>query len=60
MNRIAQIVTATGFVNAVVRAAAPLTAPAGMTFMELSEESPDVCGWTWNGSAFVPPPEQEP
>lgn len=57
--RVAQIVTATGFVNAVVRPSGPLVAPTGMTFLEIEDHQPDVCGWTWDGENFIPPPAPE-
>ena len=55
MNRVAQIVTATGYVSAVVSPKAPLAAPAGMTFVELPDNSPDVAGYTWDGESFNAP-----
>lgn len=55
MLRIAQIVTATGYVSAVVRPKYPLVAPDGMTFIELADDSPDVAGYTWDGESFTAP-----
>lgn len=55
MNRVAQIVTATGYVSAVVRPKTPLTAPDGMTFVEIEDSSPDVSGKVWNGTTFEDP-----
>lgn len=52
MLRIAQIVTATGFVQAVVRPIGALVAPAEMTFMEIADNVPDPCGKYWNGATF--------
>lgn len=54
MNRVAQIITATGFVNAVVRPVGPITAPANMTFVEVEDNISVDAGWFWNGATFTP------
>jgi hypothetical protein len=41
MLRVAQIVTATGYVQAVVRPTGVLIQPTGMTFVEISDELED-------------------
>lgn len=53
MLRIAQIIIATGFVQAVVRPAGPLVAPAGMTFLEIADDIADPCGLYWDGDDFT-------
>lgn len=58
MNRVAQIVTATGYVSAVVRPKYPLVAPDGMTFVELPDNAPDVAGYTWDGESFSAPTQE--
>jgi hypothetical protein len=51
MLRVVQIVTATKFVQAVVRPIGPLIAPAGMTFMQIADDAADPCGqWYVNGA----------
>lgn len=52
MLRVAQIITATGFVQAVVRPSGPITAPAGMTFVEIDDEAADPCGWWYVDGEF--------
>ncbi len=53
MLRVAQIVTATGFVMACVRPSGPLVAPAGMTFLEIPDSLPEPTGKFWNFAAEV-------
>ena len=55
MKRIAQVITATGFVSAVVRPSGAVAVPPNMTFIEIEDDQPDVSGWTWDGEAFNPP-----
>lgn len=52
MNRVAQIVTATGFVQAVVRPAGALVVPPGMTFVEIDDAMPDPIGLYYFKGAF--------
>lgn len=53
MNRVVQIVIATGFVNAVVRPSGVLIAPPGMTFIEIEDDEPDPSGLRWDGKSFT-------
>lgn len=52
MLRVAQIVTATSRVQAVVRPAGELVAPAGMTFVEIADDVPEPSGMYYVAGAF--------
>lgn len=52
MKRIAQIVIATGFVQAVIITGGVLVAPSGMTFVDVTGDARELAGWWYVNGQF--------